>query len=179
MYSTIHMCQHGSTSLHLVCLTFYQHCCGHSCKTPSTLFHVLNTEFPEGPGWGLNREVLLSLKSLLLCHTGEKSTSATKKFILLWFAKINEHIIRDRSVDHDLCLVLLQTSWKERWRLGSTSSNAWLWHVANSMKPKQNCLRRSYRNFCATNTITTGTQTAPAKDKHTGTTVDKCTQSCL
>lgn len=114
LYSTIRVCQHGSTSLHLVCLTFYQHCCGCSCKTPSTLFHVLNTEFPEGPGWGLNREVLLSLKSPLLCHTGEKSTSATKKFIPLWFAKINEHIIRDRSVDHDLCLCLVSCRHHEK-----------------------------------------------------------------
>lgn len=65
-------------------------------------------------------------------------------------------------------LLFLQTPWKERWRLEWTSSNAWLWHVASSMKPKQNCFLRSCRNFYVTNMMTTGTLTAPAKARHTG-----------
>lgn len=64
--------------------------------------------------------------------------------------------------------VFLQTPWKERWKLESTSSNAWSWHVANWMKPRQNCLLRSYRNYYATNTRTTGTLTAPARARRTG-----------
>lgn len=62
----------------------------------------------------------------------------------------------------------LQPLWKERWRPESASSNAWLWHVASLMKPKQSCLLKSYRNFYVTNMTSTGTLTAPAKARHTG-----------